>query len=356
MPVPGRYPIVVGLPQLLLIEALADATPDPVATASAPLPSAPPCSEADLASFVQRLRDLGYLRATPARVPTRRPPATASAPAPQLAGQTIVVPTPCTALVADGAFALWDHAGRHGVALGARRAARAARVDRGAHVGRRARRARRPRRQRRALASGLRRSRLAALCAAGFAHLSDDRGPAAHIFGSDGSLAATLSRQATRLKTVFARRAAEQDAAEAARAARTGRVRPRVVPVAFDACPPLALGLITAYAQGLRRRPARRALRLPPRLGVARGALRPAHRASRRSTCSRTTCGRTRSACEISEQVKAREPGEHHDPRRARHAQVRGRRRATYFRGEPARRRHRPRRGRGRPRSRCSTR
>jgi hypothetical protein len=166
------------------------------------------------------LSDLSYLRATPAPVSPRRPPATASAPV-QLAGKTIVVLTPCTALVADGTFALWDHAGRRGVALGAvellaLRALIEARTLADAHAAHAALAGSA------ALSPAALADLVSRLCAAGFAHLSDDRGPAAHIFGSDGSLAATLSDQATRLKTVFARRAAEQDAAEAARAARTG--------------------------------------------------------------------------------------------------------------------------------------
>ena len=52
-----------------------------------------------------------------------------------------------------------------------------------------------------------------------------------------------------RLRAVFARRAEEQDAAECARQARTGRRRTRVVPVAFDTYPPLGLALILADAK-----------------------------------------------------------------------------------------------------------
>jgi hypothetical protein len=50
IPVPGGYPIVVGLPQLLLIEALADATPRPVATAVRAVAQRTGVSEADLAA------------------------------------------------------------------------------------------------------------------------------------------------------------------------------------------------------------------------------------------------------------------------------------------------------------------
>ncbi|MFN8641688.1 MAG: hypothetical protein U0802_08545 [Candidatus Binatia bacterium] len=247
VPVPGSYPIVVGLPQLLVIEALATAAPVPVAPIVRDVARRTGVAEAELAASVQRLRDLGYLLPTPARSAPRRAPAAAAATAPGLSGKTIVVPTPCSALVADAAFALWDHAGRRCVrldavelfALRALTEPRSLAAAHGAH---------------RALAGGAALSEaafaqlVARLCAAGFAVLADDR-PAAQIFGNDGTLAATLADQSRRLRDVFARRAAEQDALEAARVARGGRPRPRVVPVAFDACPPLALGLITAYAK-----------------------------------------------------------------------------------------------------------
>lgn len=247
VPVPGGFPVVVGLSQLLVIEALAAAAPVPVAPIVRDVARRTAVSEAELAASVERLRDLGYLLPTPVRAPTRVPPAAAAAPAPRLEGKTIVVPTPCSALVADGAFALWDHAGRRGVRLGAvellaLRALTEPRSLAAAHAAHRA------------LAGGAALSEtafadlVARLCAAGFAVLADDR-PTPQIFGNDGSLAATLAEQSRRLQAVFARRAAEHDAAEAARAARAGRVRPRVIPVAFDACPPLALGLITAYAK-----------------------------------------------------------------------------------------------------------
>ncbi|MGH8977303.1 MAG: B12-binding domain-containing radical SAM protein, partial [Acidimicrobiia bacterium] len=48
---------------------------------------------------------------------------------------------------------------------------------------------------------------------------------------------------------VFTRFAAVDDAEEGEREARTGVVRPEVIPVAFDPVPPLALALITAYAK-----------------------------------------------------------------------------------------------------------
>jgi len=51
-----------------------------------------------------------------------------------------------------------------------------------------------------------------------------------------------------RLLEIFARRAAERDEAEAEREARTGVTRTKVVPVTFDRSPPLALGLMMAYA------------------------------------------------------------------------------------------------------------
>ena len=63
-----------------------------------------------------------------------------------------------------------------------------------------------------------------------------------------------------------------------------------------------------------------------------------------RSTCSRTTSGRTSSASP-SPSGQGSEPGEHHHPRRPRHAEVRGRR-ASVLRRAPARRHHRSRRGR----------
>ena len=247
VPVPGSYPIVVDLPQLLVLEGFATATPRAVAPLLRDVAQRTGLAESDLGVFVQRLRDLGYLQPTPSPSPLGRPPAVAAA-TPRLEGRTVVVPSPCSALLADGTFALWDHAGRHGVALSAvellaLRAmtephtvadAHAAHAHLAGHA---------------ALSPAAFADLVARLSTGGFAVLSDDRAPAPQIFGNDGSLATTLSDQARRLKTVFARRAAEQDAAEAARAARAGRVRPRVVPVAFDPCPPLGLGLITAYAR-----------------------------------------------------------------------------------------------------------
>ena len=249
VPVPGGFPIVVGLPQLLVIEALAGAVPVPAGPVVRAAAQRTGVAEADLAGFVRRLCDLGYLLPTPARGPARRPPAAAAAAvaAPPLEGKTIVVPTPCSALVVDGAFALWDHAGRRGLCLSAiellaLRALTEPRALAAAHA------AHRERAGAAALPLADFAALIARLCAAGFAVLADDR-PAPQIFGNDGTLAATLADQASRLREVFSRRAAEQDAAEAARAGGAGRARPRVIPVAFDACPPLALGLITAYAK-----------------------------------------------------------------------------------------------------------
>ncbi|MGI9603781.1 MAG: B12-binding domain-containing radical SAM protein [Acidimicrobiales bacterium] len=51
-----------------------------------------------------------------------------------------------------------------------------------------------------------------------------------------------------RLLEVFARRAAERDRVEAEREVSTGVTRTKVVPVTFDRSPPLALGLVMAYA------------------------------------------------------------------------------------------------------------
>ncbi len=50
-------------------------------------------------------------------------------------------------------------------------------------------------------------------------------------------------------RKVFKRHAQEQDAAEEKRVAATGRRRPRVIPVAFDMCPPAGLGCVIAYAK-----------------------------------------------------------------------------------------------------------
>jgi hypothetical protein len=246
VPVPGGFPVVVGLSQLSVIEALAGAAPVPVAPIVRDVARRTGVSEDELAASVRRLRDLGYLLPTPARHPPRRPSAAAAA-ASRLEGKTIVVPTPCSALIADGAFALWDHAGRRGVRLSAvellaLRALTEPRPLAAAHAAHRALAGTA------ALSEAAFAELVARLCAAGFAVLAEDR-PTPQIFGTDGTLAATLADQSRQLREVFARRAAEQDAAETARVARTGRVRPRVIPVAFDACPPLALGLIAAHAR-----------------------------------------------------------------------------------------------------------
>ena len=50
-------------------------------------------------------------------------------------------------------------------------------------------------------------------------------------------------------RQVFRRHALEQDAAEAAREKETGRRRPKVIPVAFDMCPPAGLGAVVAYSK-----------------------------------------------------------------------------------------------------------
>lgn len=50
-------------------------------------------------------------------------------------------------------------------------------------------------------------------------------------------------------RQVFRRHALEQDAAEAEREKRTGQHRPKVIPVAFDMCPPAGLGAVVAYSK-----------------------------------------------------------------------------------------------------------
>lgn len=50
-------------------------------------------------------------------------------------------------------------------------------------------------------------------------------------------------------RQVFRRHALEQDVAEAKRVAAGGRRRPKVIPVAFDMCPPAGLGAVVAYSK-----------------------------------------------------------------------------------------------------------
>lgn len=50
-------------------------------------------------------------------------------------------------------------------------------------------------------------------------------------------------------RQVFRRHAVEQDEREAERERETGRRRPKVIPVAFDMCPPAGLGAVVAYAK-----------------------------------------------------------------------------------------------------------
>jgi len=250
IPVPSGYPIVVGLPQLLVIEALAAAAPVAVEPVVREVARRTAVAEDELHAFVQRLQALGYLLSAPARRAPRRPrdAGDAAVPAPRSDGKTVVVPTPFSALVVDGAFELWDHQAEHccrlsAIELVALRALAQPAPLAAAHAAHRE------------LVGGLALSAAAfaalvgRLCAGGFAVLADDRAATPQIFGNEGSLATTLSEQSRRLQAAFARRAAARDAEEAVRTARTGRARARVVPVAFDACPPLALGLILAYAR-----------------------------------------------------------------------------------------------------------
>ena len=201
VPVPGEFPIVVDLPQLLLLEGLTGAAPRPVAPIVRDVARRTRMSEADLTPWVQHLCAHGYLLPAPARAAFRRPTEAAAAPL-QLEGKTVVVPSPRSAMVADGSFAMWDHAGRGGVSLSAvelfaLRALTEARTLVDAHAAH----------AQMAGDAALSPAALAALvtrlCAAGFAVLSADRAPAPQIFGIDGSLAATLSDQARRLRAVF---------------------------------------------------------------------------------------------------------------------------------------------------------
>ena len=248
------YPIVVGLSELLVLEALAGDSPMPVGRVLGEVGRTTGTAPADLAGFAQRLRDLGYLTAAPVApaAPARRRVAAAPA-APAAAvhstGAVVVVPTPFSALVAAGGFELWDHHARRrcvltAVELFALRAVTQPRSVAAAYHDHRA--AAGPL----ALDERAFGDLLGRLCAGGFATLvSARRVEAPQIFGSQGSVALTLSEQQGRLQQVFARRAAERDAVERARASRTGTIRAKVVPVAFDACPPLGLGLIMAYAK-----------------------------------------------------------------------------------------------------------
>jgi hypothetical protein len=246
VPVPGGYPIIVGLAQLLVLEALA--RPHRAAVEPVVRKVARQCGvgEADLAASIERLRQLGYLVSAPARV-SRRPAAVIPTGAPVAETATVVVPTPCSAIVGDGGFELWDHDARRCVPVSAVELfAMGALLQPDTVAGAWARHC--------AAAGALALDRRAfaaligRLCAGGFAVSGGGRAAAVPMYGSDGSLTATVAERTQQLRAVFARRAAEHDAAEAARSARTGTVRPRVIPVAFDACPPLGLGLIVAYA------------------------------------------------------------------------------------------------------------
>ena len=110
--------------------------------------------------------------------------------------------------------------------------------------------------------------------------------------------------------------------------------RTKVIPIDRGHPMPLGLGDDRRPRHGVGGRPAQRPL--PVR---ARWFTRPPQapgrpRTARPSSCSRTTSGSTARNLEFSELVKAAQPAQRHDPRRARHAEVRGRRRDV-LRGNP---------------------
>ncbi len=70
----------------------------------------------------------------------------------------------------------------------------------------------------------------------------------AQFYGDGGIIDSEMVERDQLLRETFTRRALEHDAAEAEHLATTGTRLTRVIPVAFDPCPPLALGLIAANA------------------------------------------------------------------------------------------------------------
>jgi radical SAM superfamily enzyme YgiQ (UPF0313 family) len=67
--------------------------------------------------------------------------------------------------------------------------------------------------------------------------------------GADLSNAILSGNSKEETHQLFRRNAVAQDEAEAARVAAGGRKRPKVIPVAFDMCPPAGLGAVIAYAK-----------------------------------------------------------------------------------------------------------
>lgn len=249
LPVPRDFAIPLHLPQLLLLEALAADTPVSVARAMDDAARRAGVPGRDLAPFVERLRGLGYLVDGARPGPPRPVGECAAGTAVIGADQPVVVATPRSALVRGGRFELWDHRGIARCAFTARElhALRALTTPRPVAAAWEAHRA---------SAGGLAldehafRDVVARACAGGVATaLPPEHAAPRQMFGAVGSIATTLSDGTRRLRDAFVRRAGERDAAERERTARTGIVRPRVVPVAFDPCPPLGLGLILAYAR-----------------------------------------------------------------------------------------------------------
>ena len=173
-------------------------------------------------------------------------------------------------------------------------------------------------------------------------------GPTEHLPGymrvrSEGLDVAKLEREQV-CQDVFSRFADADDAEERAREEQTGVVRPEVVPVAFDPVRRSRSALIMAYAKaydGGRLEEHYEFRRdwvwLEDR--IEQHTSRPAIYLFSNYIWSHAQC------IEISSRSRG-EPGERHHPRRSRHAEVRGRRRATTSR-QPARRHHGARRGRG---------
>lgn len=67
--------------------------------------------------------------------------------------------------------------------------------------------------------------------------------------GAELSGAILAGKSSETLRQMFRRNAQDQDEAERQREAITGVRRPKVIPVAFDGCPPAGLGAIVAYAK-----------------------------------------------------------------------------------------------------------
>ena len=249
--VPGAFPACVRLPELMLLEALAWDRPVSLDGALAMAAARARIAPGELLPFVERMRGIGYLVERPAARPWRRAIDSRGSNGVRRVAphDQVVVTPPRSALVRNGGFELWDH----GAAVGCRLSAielHALRALTSPRTVSAAWEVHRESAGRLALDQQAFSELLGWLAAADVASvLPPGQAASRQMFGVEGSVTTSLSEGTRRLYQAIVRQAEARDAAENGRAARTGAPRPAVIPVAFDPCPPLGLGLIMAYAR-----------------------------------------------------------------------------------------------------------